>query len=170
MRRIGRRFGKHRTAVTGELVQVAINLGLLLVTPSSFPLLLGLTVAQGLAQGSGNLMLRAMVADVADKHRLDTGENRTALFFSAFSLAEKAGTAIAIGIALPLVAWFGFDPKVATNSAEALNGLLLVFALGPAIAHLFSAWAISGFSLDEARHHEIRRSLEAQSSLLQPAE
>lgn len=157
--KIGRRYGKHRTAVAGELVQVAINLSLLLVTPDTFGLLLALTLAQGLAQGSGNLMLRAIVADVADKHRLDSGEDRTGLYYSVFSLAGKTATAVAVGIALPLVSWLGFDPKVA-NSPEALTGLLLVFAAGPAIAHAFSAALIARFPLDEAAHAEIRRQLD----------
>ncbi len=157
--KIGRRYGKHRTAVTGELVQVAINLSLLFVTPDTFGLLLGLTLAQGLAQGSGNLMLRAIVADVADKHRLDSGEDRTGLYYSVFSLAGKTATAVAVGIALPLVSWLGFDPKVA-NSPEALGGLLLVFAAGPAIAHALSAAFIARFPLDEAAHAEIRRQLD----------
>lgn len=157
--KIGRRYGKHRTAVAGELVQVAINLSLLLVTPDAFGLLLALTLAQGLAQGSGNLMLRAIVADVADKHRLDSGEDRTGLYYSVFSLAGKTATAVAVGIALPLVSWLGFDPKVA-NSPEALTGLLLVFALGPAIAHALSAALIARFPLDEAAHAEIRRQLD----------
>lgn len=157
--KIGRRYGKHRTAVAGELVQVAINLALLLVTPDTFGLLLALTLAQGLAQGSGNLMLRAIVADVADKHRLDSGEDRTGLYYSVFSLAGKTATAVAVGIALPLVSWLGFDPKVA-NSPEALTGLLLVFAAGPAIAHAFSAALIARFPLDEAAHAEIRRQLD----------
>lgn len=160
--KIGRRYGKHRTAVAGELVQVAINLSLLLVTPDSFPLLLALTLAQGLAQGSGNLMLRAIVADVADKHRLDSGEDRTGLYYSVFSLAGKTATAVAVGIALPLVSWLGFDPK-GVNSPDALTGLLLVFALGPAIAHAFSAALIARFPLDEAAHAEIRRQLEPGS-------
>jgi Na+/melibiose symporter-like transporter len=157
--KIGRRYGKHRTAVAGELVQVAINLSLLLVTPDTFGLLLALTLAQGLAQGSGNLMLRAIVADVADKHRLDSGEDRTGLYYSVFSLAGKTATAVAVGIALPLVSWLGFDPKVA-NSPEALTGLLLVFAAGPAIAHAFSSALIARFPLDEAAHAEIRRQLD----------
>jgi Na+/melibiose symporter-like transporter len=168
--RIGYRFGKHRTAVTGELVQVAINLGLLLVTPSAFPLLIALTIAQGLAQGSGNLMLRAIVADIADKHRLATGADRTGLFFSVFSLSSKAATAVAVGIALPLVAWLGFDPKAAQNSDTALTGLLLVFALGPAIAHTFSALLIRAFPLDEAAHAEIRRRLDEEVFPFAPAE
>lgn len=167
--RIGRRFGKHRTAVAGELVQVAINLSLLFVTPQTFGLLLALTLAQGLAQGSGNLMLRAIVADVADKHRLESGEDRTGLFYSVFSLAGKGATAAAVGIALPLVSWLGFDPK-ASNSAEALDGLLLVFAFGPAVAHSLSAALIARFPLDEAAHSEIRRRLDRDSPDLAFAE
>ena len=167
---IGYRIGKHRAAVAGELAQVAINLGLLLVVPGQIGLLLALTLAQGLTQGSGNLMLRSMVADIADDHRLRAGEDRTALFFSAFSLSSKAGMAAAVGIALPLVGWLGFDPRATTSSPEALNGLLTVFALGPAIAHLLSAWLIHGFPLDEAAHSEIRRALDERDHAAQPAE
>ena len=159
---LARRLGKHQTAVAGELVQMVINLGLLLVLPGQLPLLLGLTIAQGLAQGSGNLMLRSMVADVADRHRLETCVDRTALFFSVFSISMKSGMALAAGIALPLVAWLGFHPA-RVNTPEALHGLALVFALGPAIAHFISAALIYHFPIDEARHAKIRQALEAQN-------
>jgi Na+/melibiose symporter-like transporter len=168
--RIGVALGKHRAAILGESVQVAINLALLLVTPETFGLLLALTLAQGLAQGSGNLMLRAIVADVADKHRLETGEERSGLYFSVFALASKSAGAAAIGIALPLVGWLGFDPKAAVNSPAALTGLLYVFALGPALAHAVSAALLARFPLDEAAHIEIRRQLEDASLSLAPAE
>jgi Na+/melibiose symporter-like transporter len=166
--RLGYRLGKHRTAVLGEVVQVAINLGLLAAAPGQVPLVLALTIAQGLAQGSGNLMLRAMVSDVADKQRLETGEDHTGLFFSVFSLADKAATAAAVGVALPLVAAFGFKPGHA-NPAAALEALKFVFALGPALAHVLSAVLIARFPLDEARHGEIRRALDAAEPTPSPA-
>ena len=167
--RIGYRLGKHRAAIAGELAQLAINLGLLLVTPGALPLLIGLTIVQGLAQGSGNLMLRSMVADIADKQRLESGEDRTGLLFSIFSLTGKAATAVAVGVALPLVGLLGFKPG-AVNAPEALLGLKLVFALGPAFAHLASAWLIAGFSLDEAGHADIRRQLDSRDAAAVPAE
>jgi Na+/melibiose symporter-like transporter len=167
--KIGYRLGKHRAAVAGELAQVAINLGLLLVRPGALPLLLGLAVAQGLAQSSGNLMLRSMVADVADQDRLRSGQDRTALFFSVFSISMKAGMAAAVGVALPLVGWLGFDPKTAVNTPEALHGLLLVFALGPALAHLVSALLVAGFPLDAKTHAEVRRQLAERDTLAAPA-
>jgi GPH family glycoside/pentoside/hexuronide:cation symporter len=167
--RIGMALGKHRAAVLGETLQVLINLGLLLATPDRFGLVLGLAVAQGLAQGSGNLMLRAMVADIADLHRSETGEERTGLYYSVFSLAEKLGGALAIGFALPLVGWLGFHAHGA-NTPAALHGLLCVFALGPAIAHAISAALLAGFPLDEAAHSEIRARIEAADAALVPAE
>lgn len=172
--RVGKALGKHRAAILGETVQVVINLGLLLVTPDTVGLLLALTVAQGLAQGSGNLMLRAIVSDVADLNRLETGRERTGLYFSVFSLSAKAASAVAIGVTLPLIALYGFDPKAVVNTPEALRGLLLVFALGPAIAHTLSALLLAGFPLDEKRHAVIRRQLDASDAMaaarLAPAE
>lgn len=161
---IGRRLGKTRAAVAGELVQAVINLGLLLLAPGAIGLLIALTVAQGLAQGSGNLMLRAIVADVADHHRLETGHDRLGLFFSVFSLSDKAAFAVAVGVALPLLGWLGFDPRQ-TNSVAVLGHLQLVFALGPALAHLLSAAIIRGFPLNETNHGEIRRMLAARDAV-----
>jgi len=73
-------------------------------------LLLSLTAAQGLTQGSGNLMLRAIVADVSDAWRSKSGEDRTGLLFSVFNVTFSVGAALAVGATLPLVAWFGFRP------------------------------------------------------------
>lgn len=169
--RIGVKLGKRDAAILAEVLQSLINLGLVLTTPERFWLVLVLAFAQGLTQGSGNIMLRSMVADVADKHRADTGEERAGLYYSVFGLADKIGGALAAGIALPLIAWFGFDPQSATNAPQALNGLLFVFALGPALAHAISAAAISGFSLDAQQHDAIRRHLDtAADPALQPAE
>jgi Na+/melibiose symporter-like transporter len=164
--KIGFRFGKHRAAICGELLQVMINLGLLFVVRGRLPLLIALTTVQGMAQGSGNLMLRSMVADVADWHRLQTGDDRTGLFFSVFSISMKAAMATAVGVALPLVALLGFDPKGLHNSPRALQGLLFVFALGPAIAHLISAALIGGFPLDASAHAAIRRELDERDAAI----
>lgn len=161
---VGRRIGKSRAAVAGELAQAAINLALLLLAPGSVALLFALTVAQGLAQGSGNLMLRAIVADVADHHRLTTGHDRIGLFYSVFSLSDKAAFAVAVGVALPLLAWLGFDPS-RSNPPAVLEALKAVFALGPALAHILSAAIIRGFPLSETSHGEIRRMLAARDAV-----
>lgn len=162
-RRIGQRLGKSRAAVTAELLQAFINFGLVFLTPDRFGLMMALAVAQGLTQGSGNLMLRSMVADVADLHRAQTGEDRVGLFYSVFSVSMKLGGALAFGIALPLVTAFGFEPQSSANTPAALQALLLVFGLGPALGHALAAALIAGFPLDASRHAAIRREIEARA-------
>ncbi|WP_176593827.1 MFS transporter [Sphingobium sp. EM0848] len=162
--RIGTRIGKREAAITGELAQAGINIALLFVFPGALPLLIALTIAQGVTQGSGNLMLRAMVADVSDAHRLHTGHDRTGLFFSVFALSAKLGPAIGVGIALPLVAWAGFKAGPG-NSPEALEALKYVFALGPALAHILATLIIWRFPLNEAAHAEIRRALHQRDAI-----
>ena len=165
--RIGIALGKARAAVLGEAAQAAINLALLALTPDRFGLLLTLTAAQGLTQGAGNLMLRALVADVADAHVAQTGEERTGLYYSAFSISMKVGSALALGLALPLLGWLGFTAQGA-NGPAALSGLLLVFALGPALAHAIAAALMAGFPLDRHSHARIRAGLDTRFAL--PAE
>ncbi|MCB2077822.1 MAG: MFS transporter [Novosphingobium sp.] len=159
---IARRIGKHRGVIAAEIGQAIVNFGLLLVGKGDIALLVGLTVAQGLMQGSGNLILRAMLADVADEHRLRTGVDRTAFLFSVFSISAKAGSALPVGIALPIIAWYGFDPALPTNPDSALIALALLFAAAPAFAHLLAAWLMRGFAIDEDRQAEIQRRLDAE--------
>ena len=158
--RIGYRLGKHQTVVLAEIVQVAINLGLLFIGRGAFWPLIALTVAQGWAQGPGNLMLRAIVCDIADERRLKTGGEQAGLLFSIFNVTSNAAAAAAVGVAYPLLAWLGFHPGQ-TSSPAALAGLGLLFALGPALGHTLSALLIWRFPLDEAAHAKVRRALDA---------
>ncbi|MDG2002254.1 MAG: MFS transporter [Novosphingobium sp.] len=157
---IAKRIGKHKAVIATELIQAAINLPLIFLGANDIALFMALAVVQGLTQGSGNLILRAMLADVADEYRLRTGLDRTAMLFSAFSVSGKAGSAIPLGVALPLIAWFGFDPSAATNPSTGLMALALTFGLAPCLTHLAAAWLIRGFDIDEAKQVEVRRQLE----------
>ena len=70
---------------------------------------------------------------------------------------------MAIGVSLPLMAWFGFNPRQA-NPAAVLADLHILFALGPALAHALSAALIRGFPINAANHAEIRRMLAARDA------
>jgi len=143
--------GKHRTVIAGELVQVAINLALLALAPGQLGWLLALIVAQGLAQGSGNLMLRAMVSDIADGEREKAG-NGHGVLFSIFSLSEKGATAVAVGVTFPLLALAGFHPGQA-NPESALASLKILYAVGPALAHVLAALCMWRFAVASQRSH-----------------
>jgi Na+/melibiose symporter-like transporter len=143
---ISYRLGRARTFVVAELTQVVINLLLLWVTPQRVPLLIALIVAQGLAQGSGNLMLRAMIYDVADRHREMSGVERAGLFSSIFNITTNAAMALSVGAAFLLLARYGFHPG-ASNDGSALRALAVFFAVAPALGHLLSAALIAGIPI-----------------------
>jgi glycoside/pentoside/hexuronide:cation symporter, GPH family len=161
---VSRRIGKHRAVIATELLQAAINLPLIFLGAGQWVIFLALATVQGLTQASGNLILRAMLADVADEHRLRTGRDRAAMLFSAFSVSGKAGAALPLTVGLPIIAFFGFDATASSNPDAGLLALAMVFGLGPAIAHLAAAWLMRGFSIDEARQEEIRAELEARDA------
>ena len=162
---IGRRLGKNRTLIVAEVTQIVINLCLLLLQPGQFWPLIALTLAQGLSQGSGNLMLRAIVSDVADQERLRTGKDHSGLLFSIFNVTINAAMALSVGIALPLVGLFGFRAGV-PNSPAALSSLQWIIAVGPAIGHGLSAILMLRFPLTEAKHAEIVKALAEQAAAL----
>lgn len=157
--RVSYRLGKHRTLVLAECSQVIINLLLLALSPGAIALLMTLTITQGLSQGSGNLMLKAIVSDIADLHRLKTGRRVTGLFFSIFNVTANAGLAVAVGIAFFVLDSFGFVPGRA-NTPDALRALHVFFAAAPATGHALSALTMLSFPLDEARHRDVLRELE----------
>jgi Na+/melibiose symporter-like transporter len=123
----------------------------------------GLMVALvGLAFASGDLLLRAMMADVADQVRLEQGEDRTGLLFSILTATSKLGYAVSVmtfaGLRLT-----GFDPTLGgDNSETALIWLQAMFAGLPALCLVVGAWALWRYPLDEKRHAEIRAALEAR--------
>ncbi len=160
---IGRRLGKNRTLIVAEVTQIVINLCLLLLQPGQYWALIALTLAQGLSQGSGNLMLRAIVSDVADQERLRTGKDHSGLLFSIFNVTINAAMALSVGIALPLVGLFGFRAGM-PNTPAALSSLQWIIAVGPAIGHGLSAILMQRFPLTEARHAEIVKALTEQAA------
>ncbi len=143
------RLGRVGTLVTAELAQVAINLCLLLVTPQRLWLLIGLIVAQGLTQGAGNLMLRALIYDVADRHRERAGVERAGLFSSIFNVTTNAAMALSVGAAFFILARFGFHPA-GPNDPGALRGLVAFLAIAPALGHLASALLITGLPITDS--------------------
>ncbi|WP_311269486.1 MFS transporter [Sphingobium sp. WCS2017Hpa-17] len=147
---ISYRLGRARTLVLAELVQVGINLSLLFITPERLWLLVLLVVAQGLTQGSGNLMLRAMIYDVADRHR-DSGQGeRAGLFSSVFNVTTNAAMALSIALAFSVIAQFGFNPA-GGNDLFALQGLLGFLAIAPAVGHFVSVLFVLKLARREAR-------------------
>ncbi len=159
---VARRLGKHRAmAIAGvcwAIMQVSV-----FVAPNVLWIGFLTMFLAGLPYASGPIMLKAMMADVADEERLESGADRTGLLFSLLTGSIKIGSMLAVGGSLFLLKEVGFVAELSgANSPKALLTLQLMFCFGPAALALAAAWLIHGYRLDAAAHADIRRQLDAR--------
>jgi len=156
--RLATRFGKHRTLAASNVMYAAVTICVLMIPQASVPVGALLMFLIGVPYAAGAFLLRAMMADVGDEERLQGGVDRTGLLYALLSGTVKIGSAVAVGVAFPVLQMFGFDPA-AGGSSEGLEGLRWLFVLAPAALALLAAGLISRFPLSAERHADIRRQL-----------
>ncbi len=115
-------------------------------------------VASGLGLGADMALPPAIQADVVDLDELESGENRAGLFFAAWTMAQKAGQALAVGIAFPLLELAGFRTEGA-NDGVALMALVGLYCVLPIVLKLAAVGMMWKFPLTAARQAEIRAKL-----------
>ena len=156
------RIGKHiALAVASVFFAVTFAAATLLVPAGNFPLALGAIFITGLAFGSGDLLLRAMMADASDVVRLEDGADRTGLLFSILNATSKLGYAFSVG-AFAVLEWMGFQAEAGSvNSPEVIQGLTWLFIAAPGVL-LLTAYVVRLYPLTEDRHLAVRTELKAR--------
>jgi len=159
--RLAQAFGKHRTLMAAtvcyavaQTVLMAIPAGLFLPTAAGM-------FCVGFVASSFTLLIRAMVADVADEVRLEQGKEQLGLLYAMVTSTQKVGSAISVGIIFPILAFVGYNAaEGAVNTPEAIRGLEMCYLFAPIILVLVGGACFFGYSLDAERHAEIRRKLD----------
>ena len=133
----------------------------LLLGQADFWWMLPMTLATGFAAGSFSQTLpNSMKADVIDLDELQSGENRAALFFSAWSFAQKAAASFGILIATVGLDLVGFQARAgAMNTEEHLLGLRFLFSTFPSVFFVIGAMIVWNYPITEEKHAEIRAQL-----------
>jgi len=105
---------------------------------------------------------------VGDEVRHDTGKDRVGLLYSLVSSTAKVGTASAVLVTFWILGKVGFNATPgAVNTPEAMNGLVLTYAIAPVVLVMFGAFAVRGYSLTREKHAGIRAELESRDAELQ---
>ncbi len=163
--RLAVKMGKHRALMIAAVLYAVVQTGVVLM-PGSVPIAIVVLFFAGLPFSAGSILLKAMMADVGDEVRLESGVDRVGLLFSLLSGSIKIGSMIAVGGSQFVLAAVGFQAaQKAANSEGALLALTLMFAVAPAILGLMAAWIISGYRLDAKAHGEVRRQLDERDRL-----
>ena len=101
----------------------------------------------------------SQLADITDFDELRVGMRREGLYAGFASLCRKIGYAVgggAIGIGLWMV---GYDETAATQSAETIFGLKLVFSLPTFCFAMLGLWFFRGYPVTEVSHQAVAREL-----------
>jgi len=161
---LAKRIGKHRAYLASFFLLALAHPFYLLLGEGDFWWMLPITLATGFAGGGFSSTLpNSMKADVIDLDTLSSGENRAALFFSAWSFAQKATASIGGVIALYGLSLFGFD-ATGSNGPEELLGLRFLFSTFPSLFFLTGAAIVWKYPITEERYAEIRAELETRAA------
>ncbi len=133
--------------------------------------------AVGFCASAFLLLVRAMIADVADEVRLEQKQDLTSLLFSMVTTTSKIGGSITVAIVFPVLAFVHYNgAEGAVNTPSAIFGLEMCYLFAPVILVWFGGAMFFGYKLDSRRHAEIREALAngdalaAEESLVGPSE
>lgn len=101
----------------------------------------------GVAFAAPIALTRSMTADVVEAHVVESGENRSGIYFALLSVSYKIGTSLAFGLGYVLLGQlFDFHPGQ-ENTPEAIRGQLIFFCAVPAILYLVAAVMAGRYTL-----------------------
>lgn len=158
---LSKRIGKHRAYITAFLMIACAHPCYLLLGEGQFWYMLPITVFTGIAAGGfSQSMPNAMKADVIDLDAVESGENRAAQYFSAWSFAQKAMGSVGNSIAMFGLALWGYNAALGSGNGESeMFGLRFLFSTFPTIFFIAGALVVWKYPITEARHAEIRAQL-----------
>ena len=102
----------------------------------------------------------SLMADVDDYGEWKTGKRITGISFSGNIFFLKLGLAIAGAMVGFLLSWYGYDAGAKAQSADAINGIVLLFTLIPGVGYLITAGVVRLLKVDRELMKQIQEDLE----------
>lgn len=142
-----KKFDKRLLYVLCMLLVATSVSGFYFTKPDDIPTMFVLQILQSLGSAPTMPLLWSMLADSADYSEYKTGRKAMGLTFSASTLAQKFGSGIGAGIALWLLAFYGYQPGV-EQSQSSLFGMKMMMSIYPAIGAIVCAIMVAFYKLD----------------------
>jgi glycoside/pentoside/hexuronide:cation symporter, GPH family len=156
---VSKMMGKKKTFVLFFIISIASTGLAYLLTANQLDILFLLQITGSLTGGPLSVLMWAMYADTADYGEWKRGRRATGLVFSASTMSQKFGWAIAAFISLNLMAGVGFQPNIA-QTPESLKGLVMLFSIIPASIGFLSLLIYLTYPLNEKKVKEMTDGLE----------
>jgi len=162
--RLAHKVGKHRTLSIACIYSASVLPLVLIIPKESLGWGVLSTALYGLGSGAGPFLARSMMSDITDKHNLETGSQRTGLFFAALSLTNKVGGALAVGIAYITLDLINFVPYE-SNSDSTIFQMSLLYVWVPVFCLLPIATFMWNYPFSITEQEECRRLIDERDNL-----
>lgn len=150
------RIGKHRAAAAGGLMACITGAAIPFLPPGNVMVAIPVIALAGVPFTAFPFLMRAMLADVLDVERLETGRDCTGLFSAVLVMTTKVSLALPVGLVYPLLALIGFQAAPgAVNSEAAIGGMVALFVTLPLALALAAIWVVWHWPLDQAAHADV---------------
>ncbi|MGA2112837.1 MAG: MFS transporter [Anaerolineales bacterium] len=153
----------------GPAYAIGMGIGALAVVITFFmphsptPFIYLISVLAGFGFAGNWIFPWAMVADVADFDRLETGQQRSGMYYGVWGFATKVSQALALAATGWTLTGFGYVANAA-QTLHALLGIRLFFGIVPAVLIAASLPFLFLYPITRKSHTEVRRKLEAMDA------
>lgn len=162
---VARRLGKHRAWGAAMIANCIVFAAAPLLEPGAAIAFGAICVLTGLCLGFDLSLPAAIQADVIDVDTAESGEQRSGIYFAAWSLVTKLSLAAGVGVVFPLLGMFGFDPQSGQQSGpSALLALAVIYAWVPIVLKLGAIAVMWNFPLDETAQRALRQRIETKAA------
>lgn len=163
---VAQKVGKHRALMLSTVAYAIAQSMLIIIPPATMALAIPGMFSVGFVGSAFVPIVRAMVADVADEVRLETGKERAGLLYALVTTTQKIGAAITVGVSFKILELVGYNAaEGAVNTPAAIRGLELCYVFAPITLVFLGGAAFIGWKLDAERHGEVRRQLDLRDAL-----
>ena len=153
---LSHRIGKREAWMTGTFVMALVTPAYLLLSPGQILPFVLITAVIGFAGGNFVALSMSMKADVIEIATRRRRETVAGAYMAVWSLGAKTTQALAVGISLPLLGYFGFDPR-AENGPEQIAALRYAIALLPSACYIAAIVIIYRYGVTRARLDRLRQ-------------
>jgi Na+/melibiose symporter-like transporter len=133
-----RRWGLERSWLAGMVMSVVLFIGASQLAAGDELAFLGVCIGSGLALGADLALPGALLAGLIGQG--PAGPRLAGACFGWWNFAAKLNLALAAGLALPLLQWFGYAPG--SREPQALQALTLAYCILPCLLKLLAALAL----------------------------
>jgi Na+/melibiose symporter-like transporter len=158
---LSRRFGKHRTWCAAMIANIGFFALVPLLGTGDVAAFAAICVVTGICLGFDLSLPPAIQADVIDVDTAASGEQRSGLYFAAWSLATKLSLALGVGLVFPLLDAAGFRPE-GGNAEGAVTVLVAAYVWLPVALKLIAVALMWNFPLGAVEQARLRSTIEAR--------